>query len=441
VSPSSKHLVVVLALLASACDAEDEALHVARPSPRPHATQASPHAPLAPPQEVEEARRAEAARAQAETPRFGAEREHCVLGAPRYTSEPMEGASVIAIATGEETERYVLAIERGNTTELIHVRDEATSRVERMPFEALPGEPSSLFAFEAVGPDHFVLLRSQACVAEGETRQCLDAHAVWFDGRLRRTTGAEGARIVMPNQPHTMRLFASDDRLLLARTHDGVSSARVALDTFLFDDTEAGGIRPSTRLLGEGTTPESALEILGVTGTSSSYAVLYRDGAQEAESSFVVMSTAIDEHAIPELREALTIESIALFAGGLNVIASLEFSAPTWLRFGLDGEVVGEPRALAPGEDVPAPFGARRSARLDDATPPRIQVRDAAGHETMRALALPEPVAAADIARIPGGFLIASLEEGRAVVRALSCTPVEAPAAPSEAPTAPTEGR
>lgn len=394
-----------------------------------------PHAPLPPPREVEEARAAEAARRDAEAPRFGAERERCTLSAPRYTSEPFEDAHVIAVAANEESGFYVLAVERGATTELIHVRDEATGSIERMTFEALPGEPSSLFAFEAVGADRFVLLRSQACVAEGETRRCLDGQAAWFDGRLRRTTGDEGARIVMPNAPHTKRLFASDDRLLLARTHDGVAQARVALDTFLFDETQAGGLRPSTRLLGEGTTPESALEILGVTGTSSSYAVLFRDGAQEADASFVVMSTAIDEHAIPELREALTIESLALFAGGLNVIASLEFSAPTWLRFGLDGEVVGEPRALAPGEDVPAPFGARRSARLDDATPPRVQVRDAAGHETMRAVALPQAVSAADIARIPGGFLIASLEEGRALVRTLTCTPVEAPTPSANPPT------
>ena len=376
----------------------------------------------------------------AQTPRFGAERERCAFGAATYESEPLVGARVVAIASDEDTGAYVLAIDQGTTIELQRVLaspDDTTShRAEHLPFEALPGEPSRLVGFEAIGADHFVLLRAQDCIADGQAHRCLDAHAVTFDGRLRRTTGVEGARVVMPNAPRTMRLFATDDRLLFARSHDGVPTARVALDTFLFDDTRPGGIRPSTRLLGEGTTPESALEILGLTGTSSSYAVLYRDGAQEAETSFVVMSTAIDEHAVPELREALTLESMSLFTGNLFVIASLEFSAPTWLRFGLDGELVGEPRMLPAGEDVPAPFGARRTARLDDATPPRIQIRDAAGHETMRAIALPSPVTAADIARMPGGFLVATLEDMRAVVRPLTCTSVEPPASPT-----PTEGR
>ena len=426
----------------------EEEPRVTPPAPEAHATEAPPAA-LALPQEVEEARRAEAAREAAQSPRFGAERERCAFGAAMYESAPLEDARMIAIASNEDTGAYVLAIDRGTSVELQRVlsadntalagspRGETTShRMEELSFEALPGAPSMLFGFEDVGADHFVLLRSQPCIAEGEARQCVDAQAVTFDGRLRRRAGIEGARVVMPNAPHTMRLFATDDRLLLARTHDGVASARVSLDTFLFDDTRPGGIRPSTRHLGEGTTPESALEILGLTGTSSSYAVLYRDGAQEAETSFVVMSTAIDEHAVPELREALTFESIALFMGNLFIIASLEFSAPTWLRFGLDGELVGEPRALPAGEDVPAPFGARRAAHLDDTTPPRIQVRDAAGHETMRAVALPFPVTGADIARMPGGFLIATLEAGRAVVRPLTCTPVEPPASPT-----PTEGR
>lgn len=420
----------------------EETPRTVRPSPRPSEPASGP---LAPPQEVEEAQRAEAARVAAQAPRLGAEREHCALGAATYESEPLEDARFIAIASNEDTGTYVLAIDQGTTIALQRVLaspdDDTTShRAEQLLFEALPGEPSRLVGLEAVGAgretsERYVLLRAQDCIANDQARRCLDAHAVTFDGRLHRTTGTLGARVVMPNAPHTMRLFATDDRLLFARTHDGVPTERVALDTFLFDETRPGGLRASTRLLGEGTTPESALEILGLTGTSSSYAVLYRDGAQEAETSFVVMSTAIDEHAVPELREALTLESMALFTGNLFVIASLEFSAPTWLRFGLDGELIGEPRALPAGEDVPAPFGARRAARLDDATPPRIQVRDAAGHETMRALALPSPVTAADIARMPGGFLVATLEAGRAVVRPLSCTPVE-PASPT-----PTEGR
>lgn len=421
---------------------------ITRPSPRETPAAETRGGPLAPPQEVEEARHAEAARVAAQTPRFGAERERCAFGAATYQSEPLADARFIAIASDEDTGAYVLAIDQGTSVELQRVLTaensalagspggETTShRAEHLSFEALPGEPSRLVGFEAIGADHFVLLRAQDCIVDGQAHRCLDAHAVSFDGRLRRTTGVQGARVVMPNAPHTMRLFATDDRLLFARTHDGVPTARVALDTFLFDDTRPGGIRSSTRLLGEGTTPESALEILGLTGTSSSYAVLYRDGAQEADTSFVVMSTAIDEHAVPELREALTLESISLFTGNLFVIASLEFSAPTWLRFGLDGELVGEPRALPAGEDVPAPFGARRTARLDDATPPRIQVRDAAGHETMRAIALASPVTAADIARMPGGFLVATLEETRAVVRPLTCTSVE-PASPT-----PTERR
>jgi hypothetical protein len=100
---------------------------------------------------------------------------------------------------------------------------------------------------------------------------------------------------------------------------------------------------------------------------------------------------------------------------------AFEFSEPSWLRMGLDGELIGQPRPLPAGDDVPIPFADRRVARLDGHPPRSLEIRDGAGHAIAPAIPIPGAPRSADLARIEGGFLLATLEGDDVHVRRVRC--------------------
>jgi hypothetical protein len=236
-------------------------------------------------------------------------------------------------------------------------------------------------------------------------------------------TVSEPIAVPMDGPPTTMRVSATDGRVLVARSHH---ASAPQLDTFFVDAT-SGALRHAGRALGEGIDLERGpVEILALAATGGSHAVLFRQGAQEASDSSVTLSTGLDEHAVPELREALVIESMAIFAGAIVMVAAFEFSEPSWLRMGFDGEMLGEPRPLPPGEAVPIPFADRRVARIDGEPPRTIEIRDGAGHGTAPLVTLEPGVRSADLARCDGGFLLATFMDDSSVrVAPLRCRVAE----------------
>jgi hypothetical protein len=342
-------------------------------------------------------------------PRRGMAREVCTLEAgarlaPTVPPGRPEGTRVaIAASSGELTS--LVAIDGGGTVELTWPDPRSPTMRRGLFLNEL--EEGALFALEMVGEDVALLVRAGACVDEGRSAQCLYARAVFLDRGGEGTVVSPPARVAMPSAPSTLRVSATEDRVLVARSHVG---AAPALDTFLVDGP-SHTVRASTRPLGEGLDLERGpVEILALATSGGSFAALWRQGAQEADDSAVHLTTGLDEHAVPELQEALVVESMTLFAGAIVMIVAFEFSEPSWLRLGFDGELRGEPRPLAAGEAVPIPFSDRRVARLDGEPPRSVEIRDGAGHASAPPVSIPPGARAADLARFDGGFLLAALE-------------------------------
>jgi hypothetical protein len=357
-------------------------------------------------------------------PRLGTSRERCELGAVRRSDPTVppgraEGAH-IAIAAHREMRSAVVAIDGTDARDTVELwwADAESDTISHGTF--LRGlEPASLFALEMTGPDTALLLRSRPCEHDGHARECLDARSIRVDRRDGGATVSDPVTVPMDGPPTTMRVSATDGRVLVARSHH---ASTPQLDTFFVDDA-TGALRHAGRALGEGIDLERGpVEILALATTGGSYAVLFRQGAQEASDSSVTLSTGLDEHAVPELREALVIESMAIFAGAIVMVAAFEFSEPSWLRMGFDGEMLGEPRPLPPGEPVPIPFADRRVARIDGQPPRTIEIRDGAGHGTAPLVTLESGVRSADLARFDGGFLLATyMDDATARIAPLRC--------------------
>ena len=350
-------------------------------------------------------------------PRLGMERERCEIDSGQRsapTETIVRGADArLAIAAHRDRRSAVVAIEVGELHDAVELwwADAESDTVSHGTF-LRDLEPASLFALEMTGPDTAVLLRSRPCEHEGHARECLDARAIRVDRREAGARVSAPVTVPMDGPPTTMRVSATDGRVHLARSHH---ASAPQLDTFFVDDA-TGALRHSGRVLGEGIDLERGpVEILALATTGGSYAVLFRQGAQEASDSSVTLSTGLDEHAVPELREALVIESMAIFAGAIVMVAAFEFSEPSWLRMGFDGEMLGEPRPLPPGEPVPIPFADRRVARVDGEPPHTIEIRDGAGHGTAPLVTLEAGVRAADLARFDGGFLLATFMDDASV--------------------------
>lgn len=367
-------------------------------------------------------------------PRLGTSRERCTLEGDRVIQPTVPPGRTpsgrVAIASDREAWTALVAIDATEARDEVELwwphRESATASSGTF----LRGlEEGSLFALEMTAPEAAVLVRAHACVHEGRAAQCLYARTIRFDEGRTRADVSEPVIVAMPSAPSTMRVQATEGRVLVARSHAG---AAPALDTFYVEDG-ARAPRHVARPLGEGIDLDRGpVEILALAATGGSHAVLFRQGAQEASDSSVTLSTGLDEHAVPELREALVIESVAIFAGAIVMVAAFEFSEPSWLRMGMDGEMMGEPRPLPAGEAVPIPFGDRRVARMDGSPPRSIEIRDGAGHATAPIVPLASDVASADLARFDGGFLVATLNDDTNVhVSTLRCR--EAAPAPTSA--------
>jgi hypothetical protein len=350
-------------------------------------------------------------------PRLGTARERCEIGAARRsepTVPPGRATNAqIAVAAYREQRSAVVAIDGTEARDVVELwwADADSDTISHGSF-LRDLEPASLFALEMTGPDTALLVRSRPCEHDGHARECLDARAIRVDRREGGATVSDPITVPMDGAPTTLRVSATEGRVLVARSHHD-SGPR--LDTFFVDDS-SNTLRHSERALGEGIDlGRGPVEILALATTGGSYAVLFRQGAQEASDSAVTLSTGLDEHAVPELREALVIDSMAIFAGAIVMVAAFEFSEPSWLRMGFDGEMLGEPRPLPPGEPVPIPFADRRVARIDGAPPRTIEIRDGAGHGTAPLVTLEAGVRAADLARFDGGFLLATFMDDASV--------------------------
>jgi len=370
------------------------------------------------------------------TPRLGTSRERCTLEPSRTVQATVPpgrpDGTRVAVAAYRDLASSLVVIDgsEGHDTVELSWPDPQREGVQHGHF--LRGlESASLFALEMTGPDDAVLARAAECVVRERASRCLHVRGIHLDrSGTHAPVVTEPSVIAMPSLPSTMRVVATDGRVLVARSHAG---APPALDVIAFD-AEHRTLSVTGRPLGEGIDLDGGpVEILAATATAGSHAVVFRQGAQEADDSTVTLATSLDEHAVPELQEALVIESIALFTGAVVMVAAFEFSEPSWLRFGMDGEMLGEPRPLPAGEAVPIPFGDRRVARIDGPPPRSIEIRDAAGHATAPTVLL-EGARAADVARFDGGFLLASLEGQDVHVSTLRCRAQSASTGDDNAP-------
>lgn len=421
----SRHLAVALLGmlgLASGCG-DDEPLRTPSSAPAPH-EEPAPETTTAS-EVADEPDPALAPTTPSPTmPRLGTARERCELETQRTiapTAPPGRPAGTgVAIAAHRDDATSLVVVDGSEARDTVELGwpDPRLESVQHGQF--VRGlEAASLFALEMTGPDAAVLVRTADCVASERAARCLYVRGIRLD-----RSGDEApevtdpAVIAMPSAPSSMRIVATDGRVLLARSHVG---AAPALDVLAFA-AEEGALRVTSRALGEGLDLDRGpVEILAAAATAGSHAIVFRQGAQEADDSAVTLATSLDEHAVPELQEALVIESIALFTGAVVMVAAFEFSEPSWLRFGMDGELLGEPRRLPAGEAVPIPFSDRRVARVDGVPPRTLEIRDGAGHGTAPLVTLPEGTRAADLARFDGGFLVATLEGDDVRVSALRC--------------------
>ncbi|MBX7197646.1 MAG: hypothetical protein K1X94_36710, partial [Sandaracinaceae bacterium] len=372
-----------------------------------------------------------------EPPRLGTARERCELGEARVIAPTVPPGRTleaqVAIAADREERSALVAIDGTEARDAVELWwPDAESETVSHGGWLRELEAGSLFALEKTGPDDALLVRTSACIEAGHAAQCLFARAIHVDRAHDRIESSEPARVAMAGPPTTMRIATSEGRVLVARSHH---AAPPVLDTFDVD-AATHALRHRERALGEGLDLERGpVEILALTTTGGSYAVLFRQGAQEASDSSVTLSTGLDEHAVPELREALVIDSMAIFTGAIVMIAAFEFAEPSWLRMGFDGELIGEPRPLPAGEDVPLPFTDRRVARVDGTPPRTIEIRDGAGHATAPLVALGPEVRMADLARFDGGFLLATLgDDANVRVSSMRCRVAGSPSATPAAP-------
>lgn len=256
-----------------------------------------------------------------------------------------------------------------------------------------------IFGIEALDRDRFVAITHGRCPREIASTRCMVAVLLGPDGR---PIGALEP-IGLGGPLRTVRVAASGEAVYLARSQ---ALGAPELDTIRASDE---GLEARTLGLGEGIDlSDTRTEILGLSVTGGSWAVLWRHGAAEDASSGVVLSTPIDEHEVASLHEALVLESFQWYAGALSMIAAFEFARPRFVRIGADGDLRGEPRELAIDAPLPAPFASRQvGAILGLGASARLEIRDGAGQRIAIVPFGAENTVAADVARRPDAFLLA----------------------------------
>jgi hypothetical protein len=367
-----------LALLLAACDAGETA--PAPPAERAEAP--APSEPVAAPEDE------------------GPEELACRLEPPFARRAIEQPLAVIAVSRSEDgagTPLVLAAVEGGHAA--LRVEGDALVPVEDAP---LAGE---LIGLESLGAGEHLALALGPC-GDGLTATCLHA---------RRLGRSEGMELPQPAPLRTVRVAASDGLVHLARSYRG---APPTLDRF---GLREGALHHDALRIGDGVLPDEPVEMLGLSADGAAYALVYRHGATEDVESGVVLATQLDEHHVELLHDALVIESMSWVGSSIAVLAAFEFARPAYLRLGADGEVRSAPRELPFGAPLPEPFAGRFIARVRGAPGAlSLEVRSAAGDRIGAPIPL-DGARAADLAREPGGFLVAWLDDGAVVVAHLRC--------------------
>ena len=355
-------------------------------------------APAAPPAEPA---RELAASEPVRAPRDGAPEDlACRLEPPfarRGIDRPL---AVIALARSED----------GAGPSLVLAAVEGGHAALRLEGDTLvPVEDAELFGeligLESLGADEHLALTLGPC-DDGVTATCLHAHRVGREG---------GIELPQPAPLRTLRVAASDGLVYLARSHRG---APPTLDRFGLRD---GALHHDVLRIGDGVLPDEPVEMLALSADGAAYALVYRHGATEDAESGVVLATQLDEHHVELLHDALVIESMTWVGSSIALLAAFEFARPAYLRLGPDGEVRSAPRELPFGAPVPEPFAGRSVARVRGSPGAlAIEVRSAAGDRFGAPIEL-DGARAADLAREPGGFLVAWLDGASVFVTHLRC--------------------
>jgi len=367
-----------LALLLAACDAGETA--PAPPAERAEAP--APSEPVAAPEDE------------------GPEELACRLEPPFARRAIEQPLAVIAVSRSEDgagTPLVLAAVEGGHAA--LRVEGDALVPVEDAP---LAGE---LIGLESLGAGEHLALALGPC-GDGLTATCLHA---------RRLGRSEGMELPQPAPLRTVRVAASDGLVHLARSYRG---APPTLDRF---GLREGALHHDALRIGDGVLPDEPVEMLALSADGAAYALVYRHGATEDVESGVVLATQLDEHHVELLHDALVIESMSWVGSSIAVLAAFEFARPAYLRLGADGEVRSAPRELPFGAPLPEPFAGRFIARVRGAPGAlSLEVRSAAGDRIGAPIPL-DGARAADLAREPGGFLVAWLDDGAVVVAHLRC--------------------
>ena len=339
---------------------------------------------------------------------FGRERAPaagpCRAEAPNVLLAPAPEVPAVAVAPG------LVVFPESDATLVVQPID-AGARADGEALHVSIDGARSLFALRWVGDRFVVLTEHDTGSARMIVAQALDARAAPI---------GDPVRIGLPERLLTTKIRATDDALYLARSH---ARAAPALDRL---ELRHGGIAHETFALGLAHEPrDRRVEILGLAAEGDRWAVAWRAGAAEATDSEVVITSNAPfgraartrdvrgagsqrsyEVAVEALHHALAIEAFGFDGEAIVAVAAHEMSRPALVRVSRDSE---RATPIERGAEIAAPFAAQLSARAR-ATDDRLvlELRDAAGDrvgETLVAAGLRDAVA--DVARIPGGFLVA----------------------------------
>lgn len=321
---------------------------------------------------------------------------------PAFATRAIAGlGEVVAIARSQDGAEAPLVVASAAAGHVV-------LRVEEAGLAPVEGASLSgdLIGLEPLGALGYLALALGPC-SDGLSARCLSARAP--------TASAPAIELPQPAALRTLRVAATDGLVYLARSYQG---APPTLDRFGVRD---GALVHEALRIGDGLLPEEPVEILALTADGAAYALVYRHGATEDAESGVVLATQLDEHHVEELHDALVIESMTWVGSSIAVLAAFEFARPAYFRLGPDGEVRTPPREIPFGIAPPDPFAGRLVARAHgSAGAMQIEVRSATG-DRIGELVPVERARAIDLAREPGGFLVAWSDGASVFVAHLRC--------------------
>ena len=338
----------------------------------------------------------------------------CTLEAPFATLSVEAEGDAIALArhpTGSGASAIVLSSPTGYRL-IQSVGDTLVSAIPSVEGAPIEG---TLLGLEPMGPD-FLLLTLGPC-ATPDAARCLRAHLL-HAGEGGALSSSPPIELAQAGQLRSIRVTATDGLVYVARSY---RDARPTLDRFAPPLEEGEGLRHTSITVGEGLSDDEPVEMLALAADGAAWALLYRHGATEDPESGVVLATQLDEHHVEVLHDALVVESISWVGTSIAAVVAFEFARPAYLRIAADGEVRVSPREIEFGADIPEPFGSRLVARaIGSAGDFAIEVRNGAGDRYGERIAL-EDARTVDVARAPGGFLLAWTAGGALHLARLRC--------------------